>query len=188
VTRRHHRLAACALSALLAVVVVACGGDDDDDPPATTKAAPAPTTTPPTSARTTEQEVEATVQDVLDLLRAQASNPNPDDERLAQLMVDPLLSRVRSSAEERQRANQAYELSPESRNDILSTEVEAGGTATIVICSISADQLVDLDTGEVIASGTSTFRDEVSLRTESGRWVVAEFATMETWEGARSCA
>lgn len=186
-TRRHHRLAAYTLSALLALTAAACGGGDDDDPPAATGATPAPTTTTPTTL-SPEAEIEAAYRGFLELVDANAATPDPDDERLDEVLVDPLLTDVRTSLAERKASNQYYEVGDESRNEVLSITDNQDGTATMLVCSVSSDRLIDRDTGEQIAGGTSTFHDEVSLRVVNSRWMLSDYTTLDSWDGVRSCA
>lgn len=125
----------------------------------------------------------------MEILRDQAVDPNPDDERLEEVMVDPLLARIRTSVSERKAANHVYEISPESRSDVLSITAHGDGTASAVVCTVGADRLIDRDTGEQVRdSAVSTLRDEVSFKLENGRWMLSEYTTTESWDGVRSCA
>ena len=131
--------------------------------------------------------MEAAFAEFAAVLKDQASEPNPEDERLDALLVDPLLARVRTNLAERRDANQVYEVSPESRDDLLSVAVGGDGTATAEICSVTADRLVDEDSGVTIQEGTFTLRAEASFRRQDGRWMVSDLATIESWDGVRQC-
>ncbi len=187
-SRRVDRRAVAVVAVVLALASCSGGGDDDAEASEnTTTTTTAETTAPPTTL-SVEEEVEAAYRE-LDALSAELSQaPNPDDPRLPEMVLEPQLSEMRDSLAEAAAKNEIYEVSPLTTYEILDTKVAPTGlTATLTICAVGDDKVIDMDTGDVVQEGTYTLKDEASYRKEDGRWKLEEYLTLDSWEGITSC-
>jgi hypothetical protein len=168
----------------------ACGGDDEpSEAQGTTSSSTAPpeTTAPPTTL-TPEQEVEAAYHEFAEVMAELAPAPNPDDPRLAELVLDPQLSTIRDNFASLAATNQYFEKGAESTYTIAQSTVDATGvTATIIVCTVGADKKIDGDTGDVLADGVSTLENSVTYRQHDGRWMLENIANLRSWQGVTQC-
>ena len=175
-----------AAAALL--TAVGCGDDGSaaDDADGTT----APPTTLADSTTTTlsvEAEIEARYREWARIITEVSKAPDPDDPRLARVMIEPRLSIVRAAMAGLAARNQVYEPSPASTQTVLSVTDRGDGSAALVVCRVAQDRLIDKDLGHTIPAGTSTAKDQVSLRLVGGVWMVEDYVNVETWEGVSPC-
>ena len=127
-------------------------------------------------------------QEWLAVMAGLGPEPDPDDQRLTEMVLEPQLTEIRDSLSDAVATNQVYEISPQSGYDIISTTVDASGlTASLVVCNVGADKLIDRDTGDVISDEVSTTKNEVAFRQHNGRWMLEEFQTVDWWDGATTC-
>ena len=182
-TRRCCRAVAPVLATL---ALASCGGDDSSDASETTTTTAEPATTSTTLSP--EAEVEAAYHEVEAVMTEQGLSPDPEDSRLQDLFLEPLLSEIQENLRQAALSNQVYEPGEESSYEIRSTTLGPDGqTATLVVCSVSADRLVDYDTGDVLAQGVATLKSEASFRWVDGRWMLEDLTVTDSWDGARSC-
>lgn len=184
----HRRALVTVVAAVL--VMASCSSDDDaseaSDETTTTTAA-AETNAPPTTL-SPEEEVEAAYREWEALMAELAPAPNPDDPRLADMVLDPLLTELRDGLAQRQLKNEVYEIGPQSSHEIISTTIASTGiTATVLLCSVGDDKLVDADTGHVLNEGTHTNKNKLSYRNQDGRWMIDDFETLDSWTGVTTC-
>lgn len=186
-TRVHRWAPVVVVAAVL--VMASCSGDDDaSEASEETSTTTATETTAPPTTLSPEQEVEAAYRD-LDALSAELGQaPNPDDPRLPEMVIEPQLSEMRDSLAEAVAKNEVYEISPRTTYEIIDTTVAPTGlTATLIVCAVGDDKVIDLDTGHVVQEGTYTLKDEASYRKEDGRWKLEDYRTVDSWEGITSC-
>ena len=183
----HRRALVTVLAAVL--VMASCSGDDDASEASdeTTTTTAAETTAPPTTL-SPEEEVEAAFHQWVNVMIELGGAPNPDDPRLPEMVLEPQLGEIRESFSEAVAKNEAYERGSESRYEILDTTIDASGlNATITVCVIGADKLIDRDTGTVVSEGVSTLREEASYQRQDNRWMLASYQNTQSWDGVRSC-
>lgn len=186
-THVHRRTTAAVVAAVLTLASCSNGGDDDAEASEETTTTTAETTAPPTTL-SVEQEVEAAYREWEALMAELAPAPNPDDPRLAEMVLDPLLAELRDGLSQRQLKNEVYEIGPQSSHEIISTTVASTGvTATVLLCSVGDDKLVDADTGHVVNEGTHTNKNKLSYRNQDGRWMIDDFETLDSWTGVTTC-
>ena len=186
--RARLRIAVGVAAAAL-LTAVGCGDDGSaaDDADGTT----APPTTLADSTTTTlsvEAEIEARYRELVRVITAVTADPDPDDPRLADVMVDPRLSISRDAIAGLDARNQSFEIGIRSREDVLSITVHNQNSATLVACVVAADQLIDRDTGHVIPADPVTTKDEATFVRVEGTWKISNYVTVTTWTGVRSCA
>lgn len=190
----HHRrrVAALVLAASACLPAIAACGSDDEPSEAqgttTSSTAPPESTAPPTTL-TKEQEVEAAFHEVHALIvELNTIDPDPDDPRLAEMLLDPALTDVRDSLASLVATNQLYVPGPESSYEIVNTVVDPNGvTARLTVCAVGADTLIDRDTNDVVSEGVSTIKSEVAYRQQAGRWTMESVLPIQTQDGVAPC-
>ncbi len=114
--------------------------------------------------------------------------PNPDDPRLPEMVLEPKLSEIRDSLAQAVAKNQVYEIGNETSYEILTTTLDATGvTATLIVCTVAADRVIDRDTGDVVSDGASTLKEEITYRRQNGRWMIEKYQNLDSWEGITTC-
>jgi hypothetical protein len=189
-TSVRHRVAVLVLAGVCLPAVAACGGDDEpSEARGTTTTTAAPDTTAPPTTLTQEQEVEAAFHEwIVVMNELTTTDPNPEDARLPSLVLEPQLTEIRDNLANLTATNQIYEPGPESTYEIIDTAVDASGvTASLTVCSVGADTLVDRDTGDVVYEGIATLKNKVSYRLQNGRWMMEDYTNLRSWDGVTRC-
>lgn len=191
-TRRHRRVLALVAAWFVvgALAGAGCGGDDDseDSGAGPTESGSTTTSSPPTTL-SPEEEAEAVYLEFVDVIdRLVTEAPNPDDEDLTRLAVDPVLGTVRDSVATLEAENQLWQQGDRSSHEVYDTALDGIGNAVIRACVVENDLLIDADDGSVVREPPLMTRDLTITvqRTELG-WAVAEIETTRAMDGEVAC-
>jgi hypothetical protein len=192
------RQAMCIVAAGLAVVVGgACAGERSDG------AAPAGSS--PTreshsgvssSTSTTNESVSRLEADIAEAYEAASSAfidaaaiPDPEFPALASTHAGPMFEQRRETLRALKLDGRVIRYPAASRYRIeVESLVVNGGVARLTVCVVDDGERVNLATGEVIASGTTTVRWLVAMRLVDGSWRLAERREESRWDGVTGCA
>ena len=182
--------------AMAALLMAGCGGDDGDDESATSTTVAdttdPPTTTEPTTTttepRTPEEEVEEAYWEAERVLDDLLQAPDPDDPRLPETRVDPILGHITANLKDLQEENLAVRFAanePPPR-EIISLTV-SGETATVTVCQVDNTIAVDVATNEVIDDGVLSALIKVNMLQIGGLWKVSDTTSTAEWHDGRGC-
>jgi hypothetical protein len=176
---------------VFALSTAACGGsdgDDADDDPTTTEPADESSTTadPTTTAPSVEAEVEAAYLAYWEMAKRLLAAPDPDDPEIAKRAIGTALTTAIDGFTTMRAQGQAIRVGEGYSHDVLSIDVR-GMAATVVDCNVDEAARIEVASGRVLTSATTTNLLTVELKSDAGQWQVASIQKTDAWEGARSC-
>jgi len=173
-------------TAVAALALTSCGGDDSSEAHETTTTTAEPATT--TTTLSPEAEVEAAYHEFEAVMAELAVEPDPDDPRLAELVLPPELDVIREDLQRSLDTNQVFELSDQSAYEIVNVTIDqSGDSATAIVCSVAADRVVDRDSGHVVTEGVNTLRTEFQFSRQGTRWLITDMNLLDAWVGDTNC-
>lgn len=180
---------------MAALLMAGCGGGGDDESATSTTVADTtdpPTTTEPTTTttepRTPEEEVEEAYWEAAAVLDDVLLRPDPGDERLSQVMDDPLLTHLveyLGDLQEEGVATSWVDDEPPPR-EVVSIEVN-GDIASMVVCEIDNPLTVRVKTEEVVDDSVSSALVEITLARVDEVWRVSDSVSTAEWDDGLGC-
>jgi hypothetical protein len=178
----------------LALASQGCGGDDDASPPTTTR--PPSSTTTTTSASPASTPASSDTAEVSSAYEAAsrafidaAAIPDPNFPAIAATHTGPMLDQRRETLRALQLDHRVirYPQPSEYRIDVEGVTID-GEVARLTVCVVDDGERVNVDTGEVIASGAGTVRWTAAMQLVEGSWRLAERREEARWDGVAGCA
>lgn len=171
-----------------------CGGDDDASSSTTTRPSEPTTTTTDTSSTSTSASpdtaaVSSAYESASRAFIDAAAIPDPDFPAIAATHTGPMLEQRRETLRALQLDHRIirYPQPSEYRIDVEDVTVD-GEVARLTVCVVDDGERVNVDTGEVIASGTGTVRWTAAMQRVEGSWRLAERREEARWDGVAGCA
>jgi hypothetical protein len=178
----------------------ACGGDDDDaaegDEPSTTTAAPESTTTTAADHQAAEEAAVKDAREAADEVWKDTTappEPNPDDPRIAEHYVGPMLDRLTETIRGLRANGWAIRYPDHSqyRLDITSirfSEDDGQQVAFLEVCGVDDGERFDIASGDVLEGGVRTLQLTEAMRKVDGEWKLAERRENDSQRGVVGCA
>jgi hypothetical protein len=179
--------AAAAVACALLVLSPGCGDDDGEAADeGTTTSTSATTVASTTTTQDPEAEVEAAYLAYWEMAKRLLAAPDPDDPEIAKRAIGTALTTAIDGFTTMRAQGQAIRVGEGYSHDVLSIDVR-GMAATVVDCNVDEAARIEVASGRVLTSATTTNLLTVELKSDAGQWLVASIQKTDAWEGARSC-
>jgi hypothetical protein len=183
---RLRTVATVAAACALLVVVAACGDDGDVAVDATTTSTSDTSIALTTTTQNPEAEVEAAYLAYWEMAKRLLAAPDPDDPEIAERATGTALTTAIDGFTTMRAQGQAIRIGEGYSHDVLSIDVR-GMAATVVDCNVDEAARIEVTSGRVLTSATTTNLLTVELKSDAGQWQVASIQKTDAWEGAHSC-
>jgi hypothetical protein len=186
--RRLSTVGTAAAACALLVLASGCGRDDggeaaDDGVTTSTSETTIASTT---TTQDPEAEVEAAYLAYWEMAERLLAAPDPDDPEIAKRATGTALTSAIDGFTTMRAQGQAIRIGEGYSHDVLSVDVR-GMAATVVDCNVDEASRIEVTSGRVLTSATTTNLLTVELKSDAGQWQVASIQKTDAWEGARSC-